>query len=53
MMNQILNHCDGVTGTADDAIFHGKDDEEHDRCHNKLMEVAHVLNGEKCVANHL
>ena len=31
MMGQILDHCEGVIGIADDMIIHGKDDAEHDR----------------------
>ena len=30
-MDQILDHCEGVIGIADDIIIHGKDDAEHDR----------------------
>ena len=51
MMDQILDHCEGVIGTADDVVFHGKDNEEHNRCLHKLVEVAHehgfVFNGGK------
>ena len=31
MMDQILNYCDGVIEIADDAVVHGKDNEEYDR----------------------
>ena len=37
MMDQILAHCDGVIGIADDVVVHGKDDKEHDKCLNKFM----------------
>ena len=39
MMNQILMHCDGVIGIADDVVVHGKDDKEHDKCLHKFMRV--------------
>ena len=29
MMDQILTHCDGVIGIADDVVVNGKDDKEH------------------------
>ena len=52
MMDQILDHCDGVTGIADDVIAHANYYEEHDRHLYKLMEMAHeggfVVNGGKC-----
>ena len=52
IIDHICDCCDGVIGIADDFIVHGKDDEEHDRCLLKLMEVAHehwlVFNGGKC-----
>ena len=31
MMNQILDHCEGVIRITDDIIIHSKDDAEHDR----------------------
>ena len=40
MMDQILDHCEGVIGIADDIIIHGKDDAEHDRRLHKFMKVA-------------
>ena len=30
MMDQILEHCEGVIGIANDVIIYGKDDEDHD-----------------------
>ena len=52
MMDQILDHCEGVIGIADDIIIHGKDDAEHDRRLHKFMRVARehglVLNKKKC-----
>ena len=52
MMDQILYHCEGVIGIADDIIIHGKDDAEHDRRLHKFMKVARehglVLNKKKC-----
>ena len=39
MMDHILTHCDGVIGTTDNAVVHGKDDKEHDKCLQKLMRV--------------
>ena len=51
MIDQILDHCEGVIGIADDIIIHGKDDAEHDRRLYKFMKVARehglVLN-KKC-----
>ena len=50
MMDQILEHCEGVIGIADD-IIHGKDDEDHDRnLHFMCTACEHglVFNGEKC-----
>ena len=51
-MDQILDHCEGVIGIADDIIIHGKDDAEHDRRLHKFMKVARehglVLNKKKC-----
>ena len=37
MMELIHDHCDCVTGTANDVVIHGMDDEEHERCLHKLM----------------
>ena len=37
MMHQILAHCDGVIGIADDVVVHRKDDKEHDKCLHKFM----------------
>ena len=37
MIDQKIDHYDGVTGIAGDVFFHGKDDEEHDRCLHKLI----------------
>ena len=52
MMDQILDHCEGVIGIADDIIIHGKDDAEHDRRLHKFMKVTRehglVLNKKKC-----
>ena len=52
MMDQILEHCEGVIGIADDVIIHGKDDEDHDRNLHNFMHTAceHglVFNREKC-----
>ena len=52
MMDQILTQCDGVIGTADDVVVHGKDDKENDKCLHKYMRVAHehglVFNKDKC-----
>ena len=52
MMDQILDYCEGVIGTTDDIIIHGKDDAEYDRILHKLMKVARqhglVLNKKKC-----
>ena len=52
MMDQILDHCEGVIGIADDIIIHGKDDAEHDRRLHKSMKVTRehglVLNKKKC-----
>ena len=39
-MDQILDHCEGVIGIADDISIHGKDDAEHDRRLHKFMKVA-------------
>ena len=51
MMYQILDHCEGVIGIANDIIIHGKDDAEHDRRLHKFMKVTReyglVLN-KKC-----
>ena len=52
MMDQILDHCEGVIRISDDIITHGKDDAEHDRRLHKFMEVTReyglVLNKKKC-----
>ena len=37
MMDQILEHCEGVIGIAEDVVVHGKDDEEHNRRLHNLM----------------
>ena len=51
MMDQIIDHCGGVIGIADDIIIHGKDEAEHDRRIHKFMKVTRehglVLN-KKC-----
>ena len=39
MMDQILSHCDGAVGSADDDVIHGKEDEGHDRCLCKWIVV--------------
>ena len=52
ILNQILAHCDGVIGTADDVAVHGKDDKEHDQLLHKFVRVAHenglIFNKDKC-----
>ena len=52
MMDQKLNSSDGVNGIADNVIFHDRDDEDHDRCLQKPLEVVHehspVFSGGKC-----
>ena len=52
MMDEILDHCEGVIGIADDIIIHGKDDAEDDRRLRKFMKVARehglALNKKKC-----
>jgi len=52
MMDQILGHCEGVIGIADDIIIHSNDDAEHDRRLYKFMKVTReqglVLNKSKC-----
>ena len=52
MMDQILDHCEGVIRITDDIIIHGKDDAEHDGRLHKFMKVARehglVLNKKKC-----
>ena len=52
MMDQILTHCNGVIGIADDVVVHGKDDKKHDKHLHKFMRVAHehglVFNKYKC-----
>ena len=40
MMDQILDHCEGAIGIADDVIIHGKDDEEHNWNLHKFVHVA-------------
>ena len=42
MMDQILEHCEGVIGITDDVIIHGKDDEDHDRNLHNFMHVQPV-----------
>ena len=37
MMDQSLEHCEGVIGIADDIVIYGKDDAEHDRHLHNLM----------------
>ena len=39
-MDQILEHCPGCIGIADDITVHGKTEEEHDRNLRNLMVVA-------------
>ena len=41
-MDQILTHCNGVIGNADDVVVYGKDDKEHDKCLHKFIRVTHV-----------
>ena len=41
MMDQLLNHWNGVIGIADAVVIYDKDDVEHDRCLHLVMEVAH------------
>ena len=52
MMDQSLDHCEGVIIIADDIIIYGKDDAEHDRRLHKFMKVTRehglVLNKKKC-----
>ena len=52
MVDQILNHHDGVIGITDDGVIHGKDD-EHNRGLHKWMALAceHglVFNSRKCI----
>ena len=52
MLDQILEHCEGIIGIADDVIIHGKDYEDHDRNLHNFMHAAceHglVFNGKKC-----
>ena len=38
IMDQILDHYDGVIGIADDVVVHGKDHKEHERYLHYLME---------------
>ena len=40
MMDQILEHCEGVIGIADDVVIYGKDDEDHDQKLHRFMQVA-------------
>ena len=51
-MDQILEHCEGAIGIADDVVIHGKDDAEHNRNLHKFMHFVRehglVFNGEKC-----
>ena len=50
MMDQILEHCEGAIGIADNV--HGKDNEEHNWNLHRFICIAHehgpVFNGEKC-----
>ena len=50
MMDQILEHCEGAIGIADDV--YGKDDEEHNWNLHRFMHIVHehgpVFSGEKC-----
>ena len=39
MMDQILEHCEGAIGIADDV--HGKDDAEHDWNLHRFMNITH------------
>ena len=52
MMDQILDHYEGVIRIADDIIIHGKNDSEYDRRPHKFMKVTRenglVLNKKKC-----
>ena len=40
MIDQILDHCEGVIRIVEDIIIHGKYDVEHDRRLHKFMKVA-------------
>ena len=52
MVDQNLNHSNGVIGIADNAVVYGKDDKEHDKCLHKFMRITHedglVFNKDKC-----
>ena len=52
MMDQILEHCKGVIGIADDVIIHRCNDEEHNQYLHTLMQVTRehrlVFSGKKC-----
>ena len=52
MMHQILEHCEGAIGIANDVVIYRKDDEEHDLNLHRFMCVAQqhglIFNGEKC-----
>ena len=52
MMHQILEHCEGAIGIANDVVIYRKDDEEHDQNLHRFMCVAQqhglIFNGEKC-----
>ena len=52
MIDQILDHYEGVIRIADDTIIHGKDDAVHDRRLHKFMKVTRehrlVLNKKTC-----
>ena len=54
MMDQILTHCDGVIGIADDVAVYGKDDKEHDKHLYKFMRVicehGLIFHKDKCAA---
>ena len=51
-MDQILEHCEGAIGIADDVVIHRKDDGDHHRNLHRFMRIAHehglVFNGDKC-----
>ena len=52
MMNQILDHYEGVIRITNDIIINDKDDAAHDRRLHKFIKVARehglVLNKKKC-----
>ena len=52
MMDQILSHCNGVIGIADDVVVCGKDNKEHHTCLHKFRRVTCeyglVFNKDKC-----